>query len=219
MAGQQDIVLASLAPSTPSTGSNPADIVCYSQDPTPANVVLYPVNRPIVLGSINITLIQLPAQPIAPSVTMRLYPVAPPVVVVQPNPKDMTLIPLALPTLPVKSSPTNIIGYHLDVTPQNIVMQSIAQTGTFDPVQNNITLIPLPSSGTVAPLVAIVLNSINATDLVLAQTITYYGRLKRWNNSNWAKKPLKYWTGSTWKMAKLKLWTGTSWGLIDTTGA
>jgi hypothetical protein len=45
----------------------------------------------------------------------------------------------------------------------------------------------------------------------------YFGILKRWTGSAWAKAKLKVYAG-TWVEKPLKRWTGSAWVTVDTTG-
>jgi hypothetical protein len=45
----------------------------------------------------------------------------------------------------------------------------------------------------------------------------YFGILKRWTGSTWAKAKLMTYNGM-WQAKKLKRWNGTEWKEVDTTG-
>jgi len=46
---------------------------------------------------------------------------------------------------------------------------------------------------------------------------TYFGILRRWTGSAWAKAKLMAYAGS-WTAKPLKRWDGSQWRLVDTTG-
>jgi len=47
---------------------------------------------------------------------------------------------------------------------------------------------------------------------------SYYGILKRWTGTVWAKEALVVYTGGGWQSKPLKRWSGAEWLLIDTSG-
>ena len=61
----------------------------------------------------------------------------------------------------------------------------------------------------------------NPTDVILRDPtlpdVSYFGILKRWTGSLWAKAKLMIYTG-TWQAKKLYRWNGSEWKEIDATG-
>ena len=122
MAGRQDIVLAPVSLPAPSSGPNPADIICAVWDPTPSNIIMRHIAAAGVLGAVVITMLAMPAPVVNPQTTVTLCPVS---VLAVPSPTTLVMAAVTPQTTPTSPSPTSIKLYAWDATPANIIMQGV----------------------------------------------------------------------------------------------